>query len=252
MSTRPYARTLICTKKLPKMKEVTQELLNNFRAPAFPGSYFLSFEGIEGAGKSTQITRLKTYLEQKNLRVLVLREPGGTPFGEKMRQAILETKTEITPLAEAHLFASSRAQLLSEVILKELAEPNTVIICDRYIDSSLVYQGHARGLGFAEVLNIHNAFPLNIVPHLTFYLRINVDMSERRQKIRNAPKDYFEARGIEFYKKLVVGYDTVAEYFPNRIVKLDADSSVDEVSSRIYAIADKLISRSERENEEEL
>jgi len=226
------------------MKEITQELLNSFRSPAFPGSFFLSFEGIEGAGKSTQIIRLKTHLENKNFRVLVLREPGGTPFGEKMRQAILETKTEITPLAEAHLFASSRAQLLSEVVLKELAVPNTVIICDRYIDSSIVYQGHSRGLGVAEVLNIHNAFPLNLVPHLTFYLRIGVETSEKRQKMRNAPKDYFEAKGIEFYKKLVVGYDLVAELFPNRILKLDAEVNLDEMTMRITEVVDNLINHS--------
>ena len=151
------------------MKEITHELLNAFRAPAFPGSFFLSFEGIEGAGKSTQITRLKKYLEEeKKYRVLILREPGGTPFGEKLRQAILENKTEISPLAEAHLFASSRSQLLTEVILKELSIPNTVIICDRYIDSSIVYQGHARGLGVAEVLEIHNIFTLNVTPFLLF------------------------------------------------------------------------------------
>lgn len=225
------------------MKEITQELLNSFRAPAFPGSFFLSFEGIEGAGKSTQIIKLKNYLESKNFRVLVLREPGGTPFGEKMRQAILETKTEITPLAEAHLFASSRAQLLTEVILKELSVPNTVIICDRYLDSSLVYQGHSRGLGVAEVLNIHNAFPLNLVPHLTFYLRINVETSEKRQKMRNAPKDYFESKGVEFYKKLVVGYDLVAELFPHRIMKLDAEVSLDEMTMMIFEATNKLINQ---------
>lgn len=233
------------------MKEITQDLLNSFRSPAFPGSYFLSFEGIEGAGKSTQIIRLKKHLEDKNFRVLVLREPGGTPFGEKMRQAILENKTEITPLAEAYLFASSRVQLLSEVILKELAVPNTFIICDRYIDSSLVYQGHSRGLGVAEVLNIHTAFPLNIVPHLTFYLRIDAETSEKRQKIRNAPKDYFESKGLEFYKKLVVGYDLVAELFPHRILKLNADVTLDEMTMQILQATNNLINQNQNRNLEE-
>jgi dTMP kinase len=232
------------------MKEITHELLSAFRAPAFPGSFFLSFEGIEGAGKSTQITRLKTFLEGKNFRVLILREPGGTPFGEKLRSAILETKTEITPLAEAHLFAASRAQLLKEVILKELAVPNTVIICDRYIDSSLVYQGHSRGLGVAEVLEIHNIFPLNLVPHLTFYLRIDVETSEKRQKMRNAPKDYFEAKGIEFYKKLVVGYDLMYELFPNRILKLNAEGSLDEVTNSILSVVERLINNKDETVEE--
>jgi dTMP kinase len=233
------------------MKEITQELLNSFRSPAFPGSFFLSFEGIEGAGKSTQITRVKTFLEEKNFRVLILREPGGTPFGEKMRQAILETKTEITPLAEAHLFASSRAQLLTEVILKELSEPNTVIICDRYIDSSLVYQGHARGLGVAEVLNLHNVFPLNIVPHITFYLRINVETSEKRQKMRNAPKDYFESKGIEFYKKLVVGYDLMAHYFPKRIIKIDAERNPEEVTHTLLQTLQTILDDSKTSNDYE-
>ncbi len=233
------------------MKEITQELLNSFRSPAFPGSFFLSFEGIEGAGKSTQITRVKDFLEEKKFRVLVLREPGGTPFGEKMRQAILETKTEITPLAEAHLFASSRAQLLTEVILKELSEPNTVIICDRYIDSSLVYQGHARGLGVAEVLNLHNVFPLNIVPHITFYLRINVETSEKRQKMRNAPKDYFESKGIEFYKKLVVGYDLMAHYFPKRIIKIDAEKNPEEVTHTLLQTLQVILNDTKTSNEYE-
>ena len=230
------------------MKEITQELLNSFRSPAFPGSYFLSFEGIEGAGKSTQIIKLKNFLENKNFRVLVLREPGGTQFGEKMRQAILETKSEITPLAEAYLFASSRAQLLTEVVLRELAVPNTFIICDRYIDSSLVYQGHSRGLGVAEVLSIHNIFPLNLVPHLTFYLRIDAETSEKRQKIRNAPKDYFEAKGIEFYKKLVVGYDLMAELFPKRILKLDANVTMESMTMSITEAINNLINLNKDKN----
>lgn len=233
------------------MKEITQDLLNSFRSPAFPGSYFLSFEGIEGAGKSTQILKVKDHLESKNFRVLILREPGGTPFGEKMRQAILETKTEITPLAEAHLFASSRAQLLSEVILKELEVPNTVIICDRYIDSSMAYQGHSRGLGIANILEIHNTFPLNLVPHLTFYLRINVETSEVRQKIRNAPKDYFESKGVEFYKKLIVGYDTVAELFPNRIMTINAEVTTDQMSFIINDAIDKLIAQKKDDTAED-
>ncbi len=222
-------------------KEITHELLSNFRAPMFPGSFFISFEGIEGAGKSTQIIKLKEYLEKQNFRVIVLREPGGTPFGEKLRKAILDNSAEITPLAEAHLFASSRAQLLTEVTLKELATPNTIVIYDRYLDSSIAYQGHARGLGVGEILEIHNIFPLNLVPHLTFYLRIESDTSEKRQKMRNAPKDYFESKGHEFYKKLVVGYDLSLELFPQRIVKINAERSLDDIQFEIQTMMDRLI-----------
>lgn len=223
------------------MKAITPELLKSFRAPTFPGSFLLSFEGIEGAGKSSQIIQLKNFLEQKNFRVIILREPGGTPFGEKLRQAILETTTEITPLAEAHLFASSRAQLMTEVTMKELSVPNTVVIYDRYLDSSLAYQGHARGLGIPEVLEIHNIFPLNLVPHLTFYLHIDVETSIERQKIRNSIKDYFESKGETFYKKLIVGYDQALELFPKRIKKLDATGDIASISHEINGLVESLI-----------
>ncbi|MDH5581442.1 MAG: dTMP kinase [Bdellovibrionales bacterium] len=215
------------------MEEINQDLINSFRAPAFPGSFFLSFEGIEGAGKSTQIVKIKEFLESKNFRVLVLREPGGTPFGEKLRSAILNTKTALHPVAEAHLFAASRAQLLEEVTLRELSIPNTVIICDRYIDSTLAYQGTARKLGLKTILDMHNCFPLNLVPHLTFYLKISIETSQERQKMRNAPKDYFESQGLDFYKSLVEGYENSYKLFPKRIKLIDAEKNSDEVYESI-------------------
>ncbi len=218
-----------------------KELAKQFRAPAFPGSYFLSFEGIEGAGKSTQIVKVRDYLESVGFRVLVLREPGGTSFGEKLRQAILNSTSPIHPIAELHLFASSRAQLLTEVTLKELETPNTVIIYDRYLDSTLAYQGKARGLGFETILRTHLSFPLTLVPHLTFYLRIPADLSLTRQKMRNAPKDYFEKQGQNFYQNLVDGYDEAAELFNERIITLNGNQSVDKVFEDILAPLNALI-----------
>lgn len=217
------------------------ELAKHFRSPAFPGSYFLSFEGIEGAGKSTQIVKVRDYLESKGFRVLVLREPGGTTFGEKLRQAILNSTNPIHPIAELHLFASSRAQLLTEVTLKELETPNTVIIYDRYLDSTLAYQGKARNLGFETVLRTHLSFPLTLVPHMTFYLRIPADLSMTRQKMRNAPKDYFEKQGQNFYQNLVDGYDEAAKIFSDRIVTLNGHQSVDQVFQDILKPLESLI-----------
>lgn len=220
---------------------IPNELIQKFRSPEFPGSFFVSFEGIEGAGKSTQIARLKDYLEKKNYRVLILREPGGTFFGERLREAILNAKTELHPLAEAHLFASSRTQLLTEVTMKELNIPNTVVIYDRYIDSSLAYQGVARGLGAREILEIHSQFPLTLVPHVTFYLKITPETSEKRQKLRNAPKDYFESRGMDFYRDLVRGYDLASEIFSDRILTLDAEKSFDQVELDIQDAMNKVL-----------
>ena len=224
------------------MSDVVQkESLQFFRPPAFPGSYFLSFEGIEGAGKSTRHRALKDHLEERGFRVLLIREPGGTSFGERLRKAILESHQKIHPLAEAHLFASARAQLLSEVILKELEEPGTVIIADRYLDSSLAYQGIGRGLGIQSILDLHRHFPLNLVPHLTFYLQIDVQVSHGRQKIRNAPKDYFESQGDKFYDKLIEGYDQVARLFPDRVQTINANRPFDEIQSDIRARLDKRV-----------
>lgn len=222
-----------------------KELATHFRAPAFPGSYFFSFEGIEGAGKSTQIIKLKEYLENKNFRVLVLREPGGTVFGEKLRQAILNSQSPIHPIAELHLFASSRAQLLQEVTLKELGVPNTVIIYDRYIDSTIAYQGVARSLGIETVMRTHLSFPLTLTPHLSFYLRIPADLSHTRQKMRNAPKDYFEKQGDNFYDKLVEGYDRAAEIFSDRIKTINGNQDLELVHQDIVARVESLLTQSQ-------
>jgi len=223
------------------MEDISPELLAKFRAPAYPGSFFLSFEGIEGAGKSTQLLNLKAFLEEKNFRVLILREPGGTPFGEKLRSAILNTQTPIHPLAEVYLFAASRAQLLDEVTLKELNVPNTVIIYDRYIDSTLAYQGVGRNLGVQTILEIHQNFPLNLVPHMTFYLKISLDCSILRQEKRNQDKDYFESQGRDFYQKLIDGYDMAAELFPDRILVLNGEKEQSQVTNDIIGHVKQLL-----------
>jgi dTMP kinase len=223
------------------MEKIPSGLLRSFRPPVYPGSFFISLEGIEGSGKSTQIVKIKSYLEARNYRVLILREPGGTVFGEKLRSAILNTQTPIHPLAETYLFAASRAQLLCETTLQELAVPNTVIILDRYLDSSLVYQGFARDLGIKRILEIHQSFPLNLVPHLTFYLKISLESSIKRQQERGHERDYFESQDKRFHQKLIEGYDLVAEIFPERIVKLNAERSQDEIFNQISDHIDHLL-----------
>ena len=220
---------------------ISQELVQSFRPPAFPGSYLLSFEGIEGAGKSTQIIIAKDFLEAQGFQVIILREPGGTKFGERLRQAILSSEHPIAPIAEMHLFLSSRAQLLTEVTLKELNQPGTIVIYDRYIDSTIAYQGTARGLGIETILKSHQNFPLTLMPHLTFYLEISPEFSNQRQKLRNAPKDYFEKNDLDFYKKLVEGYQKAAELFPKRVVKIDGQADQKTVSLNIQSHLQKLI-----------
>ncbi|MES2525447.1 MAG: dTMP kinase [Bdellovibrionota bacterium] len=212
---------------------MNQNLLNQYRTPETPGSFFLSFEGIEGSGKTTQISDLETHLKGLGKRVLVLREPGGSTFGEKLREAILESKVPLHPLAECHLFLSSRAQLLNEKILPFLLQPDSVVILDRYIDSTIAYQGFARRLGLETVLTLHQHNPLNLLPHRTYFLDIDFQTSLERQNKRGNAKDYFESEKEEFYQQLIAGYRALPELFPNRILKIDASGDPSSIKEAI-------------------
>ena len=217
------------------------KLIQKFHPPKAPSSFFISFEGIEGSGKSTQISRCKDYLESCQLRVLSLREPGGTYLGEKLRRAILDCTTPLDATAQMHLFAAGRAQLLQEVILPELSSSPTIVICDRFIDSTLTYQGYGKGLGAKAVLQCHQNYPLNIVPHITFYLKIDLSTSNQRVKKRGLPTDYFERQGDNFYKKVLQGYEEACNLFPQRIRVIEQEGDEDAVFGQIKYHLEQLI-----------
>lgn len=216
-------------------------MINKYRTPETPGSLFLSLEGIEGSGKSTQIKEIEAYVQSRGKRVLTLREPGGTIFGEKLREAILQSEAPLHPLAECHLFLASRAQLLKEKILPFLLEPNSVVILDRYIDSTLAYQGKARHLGYDTILTLHQHNPLNLLPHRTYFLDIALETSMERQSARGNKKDYFEAQKQEFYQNLLDGYREVATMFPQRILKIDAEKDQASVTKAIIADLERIL-----------
>jgi dTMP kinase len=218
------------------------QLKTIFRSPETPGSFFLSLEGVEGSGKSTQIQALENFLKQKNFKVLTLREPGGTQFGEKLREAVLQSKYSLHPLAEAHLFCSSRAQLLNEKILPHLLIPGSVVILDRYIDSSLAYQGKGRGLGYQAVLELHQHNPLNLLPHRTYFLDIDYKTSVDRQQKRGNEKDYFESEKQDFHQKLIESYRELSNLFPERILKIDATPEASAVTKIILEDMGRIIS----------
>lgn len=194
---------------------------------------FISFEGIEGAGKSTQIQLLKDYLEKKGLIVTVMREPGGTTAGEKLREAILKSSEKLTPLTETLIFLASRSELISQKIKPLLEKANNVVILDRYIDSTLSYQGVARDLGLDAILSLHSIPPLNLLPHKTFYLTIDEKTSAMRQNIRGDEKDYFEKQDQEFYRLIRHGFDKLSQLFSDRYITIKADKNIEEVHQEI-------------------
>ncbi|MBF0359636.1 MAG: dTMP kinase [Oligoflexia bacterium] len=215
--------------------QITQKQFDNFQVPDTikNKSFFVSFEGFEGAGKSTILKYFMEYLKTQGFNVVVFREPGGTEFGEKLRDAILSQRGKLSALAEAYLFASARAELLEKMIFKKLEEPSTVVILDRFIDSSLVYQGVGANLGMSLILEIHSHYPLNYLPHLTFLLDIDLETSRDRMKKRGTSKDYFELQDDEYFKKLIEGYRVVAQMFANRVKIIDAKSSEVIVKDRV-------------------
>ncbi len=177
---------------------------------------FISFEGIDGTGKTTQVELLRAALESEGREVVAAREPGGTPLGEQIREVLLRGP-EITPWAEAALFASARAELVERVIHPAL-EHGADVICDRYIDSSLAYQGVARGLGIERVLELNLQATRGLLPDRTILLVLDPEQALARM---NDPPDRIEDER-EFIARVDRAYRDLAEMFPRRILPADA------------------------------
>jgi len=205
----------------------------------FMSGKFITFEGPEGSGKSTQIRRLEERLKELGIKVFCTREPGGTATGEAIRD-ILQHDAAGEPLsgrAELLLFTASRAQLMDRVILPRLKE-NQWVLCDRFIDSTMAYQGFARGLDVAT-LDVINRFAVHErVPDLTLLLDLDIDAGFRRLEKRyldsGASHDRFEREVREFHLKVRDGYHRLAERAPERFRIVDADQPVEDVSADVW------------------
>ncbi|MGD0273864.1 MAG: dTMP kinase [Gaiellaceae bacterium] len=177
---------------------------------------FISFEGLDGCGKTTQVELLEAYLETKDIEVVATREPGGTDLGERLREIVLHGG-KVSPWAEAAIFAASRAELVERVIEPALAR-GAFVISDRFVDSSLVYQGVARGLGIESVLQLNLHATKGLLPDRTFLLLVGEELSEARV---GEDRDRMERESAEFRRQVEDGYRRLAEMFPERIVALD-------------------------------
>ena len=178
---------------------------------------FVSFEGIDGSGKSTQARLLADAVAAEGREVVATREPGGTELGERVRDILLGDG-DVAPWAEAALFAAARAQLVEEVVRPSLAR-GAFVVCDRYVDSSLAYQGVARGLGLDAVLDLNLPAIGGLLPDRTFLLTLPVDEAVRRSTRR---PDRIEREGLAFLARVDRAYREIAARFPERIVVVDA------------------------------
>jgi dTMP kinase len=198
---------------------------------------FISFEGSEGCGKSTQIARLATRIRDSGREVITLREPGGTPIGEQIRNLLQydEAGKAMTPEAEILLFAASRAQLVREVIRPAL-QRDAVVLCDRFLDSTTVYQGVARALAQEEVQAINGFAVGETLPDLTILLDLDAAEGRRRAAGRKGPKDRMEQEDEGFYESVRQGYLELARAYPSRIAVIAAVGGEGEVEASITTV----------------
>jgi len=190
---------------------------------------FVTFEGIDGSGKTTQAELLRDRLEADGHEVVLTREPGGTALGERIRELVLHGE-DMTPWAEALLYAASRAQHVAEVVRPAL-ERGAWVVCDRYIDSSVAYQGVGRGLGLDRVLELNLAAVGGLVPDRTFLLELAVsDLPDRLA----GDHDRLEREADDFHARVAGGYRTLAARFPDRIVVLDAGLPFESLAEEVY------------------
>lgn len=189
---------------------------------------FISLEGVDGSGKSTQA---KLLAEALGPETLLIREPGGTDAAERIRELLADPALEIDPFAELLLFSAARADLLSRVVLPALEGGGTVV-ADRFADSSVAYQGGARGLGASHVLSLVDTTIDGLWPDLTLYLRIDPEVGLKRAD----GLDRFEAEGLELQRAVAEAYDEIAQIASDRVVVIDAAGTVEEVHARVMEV----------------
>jgi dTMP kinase len=201
---------------------------------------FITFEGPDGSGKTTQIKLLRDYLKQKGLDVVLTVEPGGTEVGQKIRDILLAgEKVHISAWAETFLFLASRAELVAKVIEPSLKR-GKIVICDRFFDSTVVYQGIARGLGDKKILEMSLVATGGLVPDITFLLMVDVSRAKKRINDTNRKKDRIEMEEDDFKQKIYQGYLNIASKNKDRFVVIDGEKSIKdifgEIKSKIYTV----------------
>ena len=189
---------------------------------------FITTEGTDGSGKTTQIKLIESYLKEKGFEVVVTREPGGTVIGEKIRSIILDTEnSDMSYITEMMLYASARAQLVNELIKPSLAV-GKVVICDRFIDSSYVYQGFGRNIDIELIERVNNIALDGVRPDITLFFDIEPEVALRR-RIQSTGADRIEQEAMDFHKKVYSGYKKLVSMYPDRIKTIESNRSIQEI-----------------------
>jgi len=209
-----------------------------------PRGQFITFEGLDGSGKTTQIRKLAAWLERRGHATIVTRQPGGTPTGDRIREILLDSRNAgLAPTAEMALMFADRAQAIHEVIQPALAE-GKIVLCDRFTDSSEAYQGGGRELGSEAILAMHRLVCGDLQPDLTVLLLPSFDASLARARRRNTRDEKrtgknegrFEAEQDAFFRRVWEKYREIAKREPDRIVLIEGDLNIDEVHEQIVEI----------------
>ncbi|MFZ0544131.1 MAG: dTMP kinase [Candidatus Promineifilaceae bacterium] len=192
---------------------------------------FITFEGSDGGGKSTQITLLSFYLRQEGYKVIATREPGGTTIGEQVRNTLHDVANKsMTATAEALLYSASRAQLVEEIIRPALASQH-IVLCDRYADSTLAYQGYGRGLDLNDLTRLNRLATGGLKPDLTFLFDIEIEAGLSRRSVGGVEMNRMDMQAVEFYRRVMDGYRELAHANPGRWVSIDAARPVEAIQN---------------------
>ncbi|WP_088105962.1 dTMP kinase [Halalkalibacter urbisdiaboli] len=203
---------------------------------------FITVEGGEGAGKTTVLDRIEAYLINEGIDVIRTREPGGIPIAEKIREVILNMDhTEMDPRTEALLYAAARRQHLVEKVIPAL-QAGKVVLCDRFIDSSLAYQGHARGIGFEEVLSINEFAIEGYYPDLTLYFDVPPEVGmERISSDAEREVNRLDKERMDFHVKVKQGFEIVSDLYKDRVVRINANQALENVfDDALYVLKGRL------------
>ena len=199
--------------------------------------YFITFEGADGCGKTTQSKLVQEYLENSGYEVVWTREPGAKGLGQKIRELLLHYDGDVAPMCEAFLFLADRAQHI-EHLIKPAVDEGKIVICDRHTDSTIAYQGYGRGEDIKQLEYLNNLATGSIKPDLTFVFDVATDVAQKRV---GDEKDRMESAGIEFHKKVREGYLEIAKQEPERVKVIDANNNIERVFEDTKKILERFL-----------